>query len=69
MKITLATKAGDKLANLLCEVDALIHDGTIKVGCIGISPDSAEYCHVLEQFINHGLEVKEVIIVDSGLKL
>jgi len=33
----------DKLENLIIEIGTMIESGTIKVGALGLSPDSAEY--------------------------
>ncbi len=65
MKITFDKKAGDKLVNILCEIDALIADGTISIGMTGISPDAAKFIHIFYQMTTGpGIEV---IITDRGL--
>lgn len=69
MIIKFDKKAGDKLANLLCEVDELIKDGSIKVGALGLSPDSAKYCDIFYKGINNPMEVEEITFTDRGLNL
>ena len=68
MKITFDTKAGDILANLLCEIDAMIEMGDVKVGVLGLSPDSAKYTHIFYQ----GLNTEGIVAAyfsDKGLKI
>lgn len=67
MKIVFDKKQGEKLANLLCEIDALIHDGTIKVGFVGLSENAANDCHIFDKFINNNPPgTTEIIIPDNN---
>lgn len=68
MKIKFDKKVGDKLANILCEVDALIKDGTIPVGMTGLSPDAQKFISLFYKCIDNTMKVEEVIITDQGLK-
>lgn len=62
--------ASEKLASLLCEIDALVADGSIKVGVLGLSPDSAKMCKKFWQCLEGlGEETIRADITDAGLHL
>ena len=69
MKVHIEDKAVEELANLLCEVDALIKDGTIPVGFTGISIDAAKYIDTFYKALTVPKETMEVYITDHGLNL
>ena len=69
MLITIETKRGDELANLVCEIDALIKDGTIPVGVTGISPNAAEMAGLFNKALTLLFKVKEVNIIDNPIEI
>ena len=68
MEVVFDKKAGDKLANILCEADALIADGSIKIGVFGLSQDSADFIKLFYKGLS-GEGKKKVTFTDRGLKL
>jgi len=68
MEVVFDKKAGDKLANILCEVDALIADGSIKIGVFGLSQDSADFINLFYKGLS-GESKKKVTFTDRGLHL
>jgi len=66
MKIHFDTLAGDKLTNLLCEVGGMIESGTIPVGMLGLSDDSAIYVELFNQIDS---SEEEIWFTDKGLGL
>ncbi len=65
MKIILDIKPSKELFNLLCEIDALIKDGSISVGVLGLSPDSARVCNNFYQLLLDVQQAKEIIITNN----
>lgn len=69
MKIVFEDKCGEKLADLLCEIDALIEDGTISVGFTGLSPDITKFCKLFYRGTNERKNTTDVYFTDAGLHL
>lgn len=69
MKIQFSNKNAEELANLLCEVDALIEDGTIPIGITGISENATKMCKLFYRGTSDLPSSTEIIFTDSGLKL
>ena len=59
MTINLNEKSGDELANLICEIDFLIQDGTLSVGVLGLSENAAKFCNKLYKAMSNKTMTKK----------